>query len=51
MVDSSVIEIKSEEDFKSKEWNEFIRIKSKFNSWTKMLQTAYSEWVKKKLDL
>ena len=51
MVDSFPREIDPEKDFKSKEWNEFVRAKSKFNSWKEMLQAAHSEWVKKKLDL
>jgi len=51
MVDSFPREIDSEKDFDSKEWDEFVRTKSKFNSWGKMLQAAHGEWVKKKLDL
>lgn len=51
MVDSFPREIDSEKDFESKEWNEFIRTKSKFNSWEEMLQAAHGEWVKKELDL
>lgn len=51
MVDSFPREIDSEKDFESKEWDEFVRTKSKFNSWEEMLQAAHGEWVKKKLDL
>jgi len=51
MVDSFPREIDSEKDFESKEWDEFVRTESKFNSWEEMLQEAGDDWVKKKLDL
>ncbi len=51
MIDSFPREIDSEKDFKSKEWDEFVRTKSKFSSWEEMLQEAGDDWVKKKLDL
>lgn len=51
MVDSFSGEIDSEKGFESKEWDEFVRTQSKFNSWEEMLQAAHDEWVKKKLDL
>lgn len=51
MIDSSSKKIDSEKDLESKEWNEFVRSKSKFKSWEEMLHAAHAEWVKKKLDL
>ena len=51
MVDSFPKKFNSGEDFKSKEWNEFVKLKSNFDSWEDMLHAAHEEWVKKELNL
>lgn len=49
LVDSASLEIDSNEDLKTEEWNKFVEENTLFNSWEDMYSTAVTEWAAKQL--
>ena len=51
---ASGFRVESQDDFRAipeTEWNEFVRLRSRFTSWEEMLSAASHEWISRKMGL
>lgn len=54
LIAASGFRVESQEDFSAipdNEWDEFVRLRSRFNSWEEMLSEASREWISRKMGL